>query len=101
MDSLEYQLLASFSGSLFNSSRVWDSHLVIPSLCLLVLLSLVFKLSFMLLFFFLIHFDFFVLLCIKRIYLYRFFLFKKKKEEKKKEEEDFKFYFYMSVWTFL
>ena len=51
MDSLEYQLLASFSGSLFNSSQVWDSHLVITSLCLLVLLSLVFKLSFM-------HFSF-------------------------------------------
>lgn len=47
MDSLEDQLLASFSGSLFNSSQAWDSHLVIPSLYLLVLLSLVFKLSFM------------------------------------------------------
>ena len=61
MDSSGDQLLASFSGFLLDSSRLGDSHLVILSLCSLVLSSLV--ISFLLFCSFLFHvlFDYFLL----------------------------------------
>ena len=51
MESSANQLLASFSGSLFDCSRNWDSHLVILSLCSLALSCVISIFSFLFSFF--------------------------------------------------
>ena len=64
MESSDDQLLASFNGFLFDWSRVWDSPLVIPSLCSLALSCVISINSFPFFFFlFLSHCTFLTALC--------------------------------------